>query len=346
MSELSTSAHEHAIAALDRVIYLLDRSLAAPQKIRAFAAAKQVISQLEDSELVQRCSEATLETLVGIGSSTGSVISAAVLGSPNTYIERLESTTEVPLGEGADLRALLRGDCHLHSHWSDGSSSIESMAISAMALGHSYIVMTDHSPRLTVAHGLTPERFAKQAAEIASVNERLAPFRVLRGCEVDILEDGSLDLPEELLAGLDLVVASVHSKLAMPEHEMTARMVSAIASPHVDVLGHCTGRKVTGTGRKPSSFDADLVFAACKQFGVAVEINCRPERQDPPDDLVELAKSWGTDFVINTDAHAPGQLEWLNYGCDKATNIDISSDRIINTKSAEELVEWTHFTAA
>jgi putative hydrolase len=159
--------------------------------------------------------------------------------------------------------------------------------------------------------------------------------------EVDILEDGSLDQDLDLLERLDVVVASVHSKLRMPEQEMTRRMVMAVASPHVDILGHCTGRKVVGTGRPQSQFDPDIVFAACARFGTAVEINCRPERQDPPEELLQLALDWDCRISIDTDAHAPGQLEWQVYGCDKAARMGIEPDRIVNTMSADDLVAWT-----
>ena len=158
------------------------------------------------------------------------------------------------------------------------------MAATAIALGHEYMVLTDHSARLTIAHGLSEERLLAQLEEIAGINDDIAAaghdFRILTGMEVDILEDGTLDLADELLARLDVVVASVHSKLRMERQQMTERMVLAVASPHVDILGHCTGRMIGK--RPPSTFDADFVFAACAQFGTAVEINCRPERLDPP----------------------------------------------------------------
>ena len=185
-----------------------------------------------------------------------------------------------------------------------------------------------------------------QEQPIEALNAELAPFRVLTGLEVDILVDGSLDLSEEMLARLDLVVASVHSKFRMPADEMTRRMVMAVASPHVDVLGHMTNRKVVGGGRAPSDFDAEIVFAACAQFGTAVEINCRPERQDPPDELLALAVEWDCMIAINTDAHAPGQLEWQAYGCDKAARHGIEADQVINTMGADDLIAWAGSTTA
>jgi putative hydrolase len=214
------------------------------------------------------------------------------------------------------------------------------MAQTAQELGHEYIVLTDHSARLTIAHGLSAERLEQQLVEVARLNEELAPFRILTGMEVDILEDGTLDMTDEMLSRLDVVVASVHSKLSMEKAEMTRRMVLAVANPNTDILGHCTGRKVVGRGRPQSKFDAELVFAACARFDKAVEINCRPERQDPPEDLLQLALDWGCKVSIDTDAHAPGQLEWQPYGCDKAARMGIEPSEIVNTMSADDLVAW------
>jgi putative hydrolase len=328
------------VEALDRVVYLLDRVLAESQKVRAFVRARDVAAEVGEDELAERNRQGRLTDLPGIGPVTANVISEALEGKVPAYVAKLEEETVLPLGEGADLRAALRGDCHSHSTWSDGGASIETMARTAQELGHEYLVLTDHSPRLTVAHGLTAERLRAQLDEIRELNEKLAPFRILTGIEVDILPDGSLDQNDALLAELDLVVASVHSKLRMPREDMTRRMVLAMAHPLVDVLGHCTGRKVVGSQRPQSQFDADIVFAACARFDVALEINCRPERQDPPEDLLEQAIGWGLRFSIDTDAHAPGQLEWQVYGCDKAAKAGIPPDRIVNTRSADDLVTW------
>ena len=295
---------------------------------------------LADGELQKRVHAGTLTELDGIGKSTGSVIEAAVLGEPSTYLSDLESRSEISIGEGADLRAGLRGDCHAHSTWSDGGATVREMALAAQALGHDYLVMTDHSPRLTIAHGLSEERLAAQLEEIEGLNCELAPFRILTGMEVDILVDGRLDLSDAMLERLDVVVASVHSKMRLPSREMTRRMVLAIANPHVDILGHLTNRKVVGAGRPPSEFDADMVFAACARFDTAVEINCRPERQDPPDELLALAIEWDCKLAIDTDAHAPGQLEWQSYGCDKAARHGVHVDQVINTMAADDLVVW------
>jgi putative hydrolase len=243
----------------------------------------------------------------------------------------------------AAIRAALRGDCHTHSDWSDGGSPIREMAEAARGIGHEFMVLTDHSPRLTVANGLSAERLERQLDVVAELNEELAPFRILTGIEVDILEDGTLDQKPSLLARLDLVVASLHSKLRMPAAEMTPRMVAAISSPHMDVLGHCTGRLITGgRGKRPESeFDPEIVFAACAQFGVAVEINSRPERLDPPKRLLRLAVEAGCLTSIDTDAHAPGQLDWLPNGCERAARCGVPDESIVNAWPIDDLLGWT-----
>jgi putative hydrolase len=332
------------VAALDRIVYLLDRRLDPAYRVRAYLRAGEAIAAMDPDELHKLHRDGRLTDIPGIGDKIEKIVAEALDGRVPAYLEQLEAETVIQMREGDAVRAALRGDCHTHSTWSDGGASIEKMARAAMALGHEYIVMTDHSPRLTVARGLSPERLAQQLDEIRALNEELAPFRVLTGMEVDILEDGGLDLDDALLAELDVVVASVHSKFSMPMPEMTRRMVLAVSSPHADILGHCTGRLMPGArggrGRKGVVFDPEMVFAACARFDTAVEINCRPERQDPPEELLELALDWGCQVSIDTDAHAPGQLEWQPYGCDKAARCGVPLERIVNAKSADDLVAW------
>lgn len=335
------------IEALVRVAYLQDRGLLPSQKTAAFLKAADIIRNLPDGELERRLADRTLTDLPGIGKSTAEVITQAAEGMVPSRILALEATTQIPLGHGAVIRAALKGDLHSHSTWSDGGASIASMARTAIELGHEYLVVTDHSPRLTIAHGLNRERLLAQLDEIAGLNEQLDPFRILTGIEVDILVDGALDQDPDLLEQLDVVVASVHSKLKMETREMTERMLRAVASPNVDILGHCTGRQVKGFGpelteiRPQATFDAEVVFAACSRFDTAVEINCRPERQDPPPELLDLALAWDCKISISTDAHAPGHLEFQNFGCDKAAAHGINPAQIINTWPAEVLLAWT-----
>jgi len=336
------------VAALRRIAFLLERHREDTYKVKAFRNAAAAILPLGDDAVARAAEQGTLTDLPGVGASTAAVIAAAVRGELPDRLAQLESTHAAPLTTGgAELRAALRGDCHSHSDWSDGGSPIEEMAMTAIELGHDYLVLTDHSPRLKIARGLSVERLRRQLDVVDAVNQHLGGegddgFTLLRGIEVDILDDGSLDQTDEMLDRLDVRVASVHSKLAMDATPMTRRMIGAVRNPHTNVLGHCTGRMVTGNRgtRAQSQFDARAVFEACAEHDVAVEINARPERCDPPDDLLALARDAGCVFSIDSDAHAPGQLDFLVLGCARAEDAGIDADRIVNTWPRHRLLEW------
>jgi putative hydrolase len=290
-------------AALRRIAFLLERGREPTYKVRAFRRAAAAVDETDPATLARLAAAPGpgLRSLPGIGEVTERVIREAMAGEVPVYLRRLEAIEGQPVADGAAaLRSALRGDCHSHSTWSDGGSPIGEMAEAARDLGHDYLVLTDHSPRLTVANGLSPERLVAQLDEVARVNEALAgtalrsgkPFRVLTGIEVDILEDGRLDQTDELL------------------------------------------------GRLESEFDPEAVFAACAASGVAVEVNSRPERQDPPKRLLRLAVEAGCLVSIDTDAHAPGQLDWQLGGCERAFACGVTPDLVVNTRDAVGLLAW------
>ncbi|MBT0995109.1 PHP domain-containing protein [Cellulomonas sp. DKR-3] len=344
---------DRAVATLRRCAFLLERAQASAYRSAAFRTAAGVVEQQEPARLATLVAAASLTDLPSVGARTAGVAELAWRGRDVPYLAELESELAARLaaddeaaGEHADaardLRAALRGDLHAHSEASDGATSIQEMLLAALEIGHEYQAITDHSPRLTVAHGLSAARLRAQMDQVTALNRAVAPFRVLTGIEVDVLDDGGLDQEPGLLDELDVVVASVHSQLRMDRAAMTRRMVSAVRNPRTDVLGHCTGRRLLGRQRPPSEFDARVVFDACAENGVAVEINCRPDRLDPPHELLAVAVAAGCDFAIDTDAHAPGQLDWQAVGCLRAAQHGITAERVITTWPVERLLERTH----
>ncbi|MCL3860702.1 PHP domain-containing protein [Actinotalea sp. K2] len=338
-------AQDRVVSALHRIAFLLEREQASSYRSAAYRGAGDVLRSLDAQAFGEHERDTSWQGLPGVGARTAEVIVAVLRGDVPAVLRDLESSLADRLAgatpAGRELRAEVRGDLHAHTEASDGSASLQDMALAAIEIGHDYQAVTDHSPRLTVANGLSAERLRRQVERIATLNTVLGPFRLLTGIEVDILDDGSLDQEADLLARLDVVVASVHSKLRMDRAPMTRRMVAAVTGPSVDVLGHCTGRRVRGRERPPSDFDAQAVFAACAEHGVAVEVNSRPDRKDPPDELIAVAADLGCLFTVDSDAHAPGQLDWLVDGCDRLAAHEVDADRVVNTWSVERLLEWT-----
>jgi putative hydrolase len=329
------------VEALERIAELLMRSRAPAYRANAFRRAAREISRMPESELQFLADAGRLTEIPGVGDTTATVISEALSGTTPSYLTKLLDTVEEPGTEaGEALRAQLKGDLHVHSDWSDGGHTIRAMAEKARDLGHEYFALTDHSPRLTIANGLSVERLREQLDVLDELNAEMAPFRILSGVEVDILEDGALDHSAEMLGRVDWVVASVHSKLRMEGPLMTRRMVAAIANPNVDALGHCTGRIVVGRGRPQSEFDVPVVIEACRTFDTALEINCRPERLDPPREILRHAVDADIKLVISTDAHATDQLTWQPFGTDRAAECGVKAENVVNTLSVDALADW------
>jgi len=332
------------VEALRRIALLLERSRGGTYRIQAFRGAAETIASLTPRQFAERVERGTVQELPGVGEATAAVIEQSAAGELPAYLESLQEKHSAPLATGGEaLYAALRGDLHSHSDWSDGGSPIQEMVLAAVELGQEWLALTDHSPRLKVARGLSAARLQEQLGVVESVNASLGDrFRLLKGIEVDILDDGSLDQSEEMLGRLDVVTASVHSKLAMDRAPMTRRMVAAVQNPRVNVLGHCTGRLVEGARgqRGQSAFDAEAVFRACLANNVAVEINSRPERCDPPDELVSIALELGCLFAIDSDAHAPGQLDMKAYGCERADRLGVPPERVVTTWPVQRVLGW------
>ncbi len=331
------------VTALTRIAWLLERDRQSSYRVEAFRKAARAAAEIGSDELTRRAENGSLTEISGIGKTTATVIVESIAGELPEYLASLQnSTPDPPTGTAAALYQAIVGDLHAHTEWSDGGSTIDELADAATAHGQQWLTITDHSPRLTVANGLSPARLSRQIDAIAAYNaEHNSGCRILTGIEVDILDDGTLDQSDEMLTQLDIVTASIHSKLAMDHAPMTKRMVAAASNPRVNVLGHCTGRRVEGgRPRKQSTFDAEAVFTACRDHHTAVEINSRPERRDPPDELIELARDLGCLFAIDSDAHAPGQLDFKVLGAGRAARLGITADRIVTTWPADDVLAW------
>ena len=331
-----------AVGTLRRIALLLVQLDEPSFRARAFNRAASALAALPEADLAARAATGSLVAIPGVGPVSAGIAADALLGRESEYLRRLESqAAELAVTPEGALFNALRGDCHVHSDWSDGRASIREMAETAIALGRDYVVLTDHSPTLQIARGLSPDRLREQLLIVEQLDVELAPFRILTGIEVDILSDGTLDQEDDLLARLDVVVGSVHSLLRMERAAMTERMLAAIANPHLDILGHCTGRMRTRRRDRPESeFDSARVFEACARLGKAVEINSLPERRDPPHRLMREALEAGCQFTIDSDAHSPTALAGTMLGCRRAVESSVTADRLVNTLPADGLLEW------
>jgi DNA polymerase (family 10) len=232
----------------------------------------------------------------------------------------------------------VRGDLHLHSKWTDGNSTILEMVRDCKARGYQYCAITDHSKAVRVAGGLTVEDFKRQRDEIDQARAKVRGITVFTGCEVDILPDGSLDLPDDLLEQLDVVVAAVHSKMDMPESEMTKRVLKALAHPAVTILAHPTGRLINE--REPFAIDLEQILHAAKEQNVAVELNAQPDRLDLNDLHLFRAGEIGVKIAINTDAHSTEQLRFIKYGIDQARRGWLEPRQVVNTMTLSQFKTW------
>lgn len=257
------------------------------------------------------------------------------LGLPWIPPELREDRGEIEAAKAGRLPKLiergdLRGDLHTHSTYTDGRSSIEEMARAAKAAGLEYFALTDHSRHLTMVHGLDPERLREQRREVERARSAVRGITLLHGIEVDILEDGGLDLPDDALAELDWVVASVHFKLNQPAREMTRRLIKAIRNPHVDVVGHPSNRLLNE--RTPSNFDMGEVMKAAREEGCALEVNAQPERLDLTDTACSAARQAGVKLVISSDSHHTSGFGLLEFGVYQARRGWVEAADVLNTQ--------------
>ena len=321
---------EEAAAVLAEIAYRLRHDPEQAFRARAYGNAAATLNRLKP-DLVALRTEGRLESIEGIGAGIAKVLAELLDTGSSAYAERLREAAgeapAIPALAGVNP-ALLKGDLHSHSDWSDGGATVLEMARAAQARGYSYLAITDHSPRIRVVNGLGPERLAAQAAVIRQAMQQLEGFTILRGVECDILEDGSLDLPDETLAELDVVVISPHVKLKMEPAAMTERMLRAVANPHADIVGHPTGRRL---GRRPGAiYDFEAVFREAARSGTAMEMDCDPARMDLSPELARLAADCGCRLSLDSDAHSPDQFAYVDSGAWMARQAGIGPDLLLN----------------
>ena len=324
-----------AAQTLSEIGYLLRQQEKERYRARAFSAAAWTIA-LERPNLEALAKADRLDSIAGVGEGIARVLKELVTTGQSRYLNRLREQMDQPAR--ADESSLdyedYRGDIHSHTDWSDGRATMREMAEAAQALGYEYLGITDHSPRITVVHGLDAEKLVAQSREMAEV-QRTVDVKLLQGIEVDILEDGSLDLPDAVLEILDIVIASPHVKLRTEPAAMTERMMRAVSHPHVDVIGHPTGRRPGS--REGATYDFEAVFKEAARHNVALEIDCDPARMDLSPELARLALENGCTFSVDGDAHAPAEFAYVPMGFWMARRAGIPKERILNFRTLDEL---------
>src|ERR1700694_4431606 len=328
-----------AIAAaqvLSEIGYLLRQDPEERFRAKAFSAAAWSLAvQRPDLEALHGTNGMT--SLEGVGSGIAKVLTELMETGHSRYLDRLREQMKQPArdDESALDFALYQGDVHSHSNWSDGRATMLEMARGAEAMGYRYLGMTDHSPRIKVVNGLNADRLLAQSREMAEVQAQVPGVSLLQGIEVDILEDGALDLPDMVLELLDVVVASPHVKLRQEPAAMTERMLRAVSHPHVDVIGHPTGRRPGS--RDGATYDYELVFKEAARNGVALEIDCDPARMDLSPEMARLALEVGCNFALDADAHAPAEFAYVPMGMWMARRAGIPEEKILNFLPLDEL---------
>ncbi len=318
-----------AAQVLSEIGYLLRQDPKETYRARAFSAASwSVALQRPDIEALNK--EEKLTSIPGVGAGIARVLSDLIATGGSRYLDRLRAESGQPARDYETVIELAgyQGDLHSHTTWSDGRATMLEMAEGAKALGYRYLCVTDHSPRIKVVNGLDAQRLLAQSHEMAEVQKKVRGLTLLQGIEVDILEDGALDLPDQVLEILDFVIASPHVKLRQDPSSMTERMMRAVANPHVDLIGHPTGRRPGS--REGATYDFELVFKEAAERGVAVEIDCDPARMDLSPEMARLAFECGCDFVLSSDAHAPNELAYVPMAAWMASRAGIPTERILN----------------
>jgi putative hydrolase len=325
-----------AAQALSEIGYLLRQDPEEKFRAKAFSSAAWSLA-VERPDLASLHSRNELTSLGGVGPGIAKVLAEVLETGKSRYLERLREQMKQPARDDeSELDfADYRGDIHSHSKWSDGKATMLEMARGAKAMGYQYLGVTDHSPRIKVVNGLDADRLLLQSREMAEVQAQVPGLALLQGIEVDILEDGSLDLPDMVLELLDVVIASPHVKLRQEPAAMTERMLRAVAHPHVDVIGHPTGRRPGS--REGATYDYELVFKEAARNHVALEIDCDPARMDLSPEMARLALECGCNFALDADAHAPAEFAYVPMGMWMARRAGIPQERIINFRPLEAL---------